>query len=104
MEELAKDIINADITLLILGLLLSLIIKDLIETYAKGLLFILNKDFNVGDKIIYNGKEATIISIGFRQSIFEIETTDMKYWEYVYNDRIKYLNLGKLKDKYEKSN
>lgn len=98
MENFTQEILKSDITVLVLGLLITLIVKDVVETLAKGLLFVLNKDFNVGDKIMYNGKIATIISIGYRQSIFEVETNGTKVWEYVYNDRIKYLNLGKVKD------
>ncbi len=98
MEELAKNILHTDIVVLILGMLLTLIVKDLIETFAKGILFKLNKDFNVGDRILYNGKEATIISIGLRQSIFEYEIDKVKIWEYIYNDRIKNQNLGKIKE------
>lgn len=98
MENFTQEILKSDITVLVLGLSITLIVKDVVETLAKGLLFVLNKDFNVGDKIMYNGKIATIISIGYRQSIFEVETNGTKVWEYVYNDRIKYLNLGKVKD------
>ena len=104
MDELTRSILNADILVLIIGMLLTLIVKDLVETLSKGLLFVLNKNFNVGDKIFYNGKQATIISIGWRQSIFEYEEDGVKIWLYLYNDRIKYQNLGKIKDKYEKSN
>ena len=100
MNELASTILKADLMVLLLGMLFTLIAKDIVFTIATGILFKLNRDFNVGDKILYNGKKATIISIGYRQSIFEIEENEdkLKVWEYIYNDRIKYQNLGKIKD------
>jgi len=98
MDELAKLIAHTEVVELVIGLFLTLILKDLVTTFANGVLFYLNKDFNSGDKIMLNGTEAVIISIGWRQSIFEVNVDGVKTWEYVYNDKIKNLRLGKIKE------
>lgn len=93
MEEAVIKLLSSDLLLLAGAMLGTLIIKDIVSNIASGLMFVLNKDFNVGDSVVLDGKEARIISIGIRQTIFEIGDC----WVYVYNDRIKYLQLGKRK-------
>lgn len=44
------------IILVLIGLVLSLIVKDLIQTFVSGLLFRINKNFNEGDVVFLDGK------------------------------------------------
>lgn len=81
---------------ILLSLAIGMAIKDLITTFVSGFLFYLNKNFNEGDKVYLNGIESTINKIGLRQTIFEVDNGRGITWNYVYNDRIKYLKLEKV--------
>ena len=93
LEELVTKLVKSDLIVISTTILGTLIVKDLLSGLANGVLFIMNKNFNVGDKVVLDGEDATIINIGFRQTIFEVNGV----WVYYYNDRIKYLKLGKRK-------
>lgn len=93
MEKLVADILGSELLLLAAAMLGTMVLKDIVTSVASGLMFVWNKDFNVGDTVILDGEDAKIISIGTRQTIFEVGDC----WLYIYNDRIKYLKLGKKK-------
>jgi small-conductance mechanosensitive channel len=86
------------IILVLIGLVLSLIVKDLIQTFVSGLLFRINKNFNEGDVVFLDGEKSIIIRIGFRQTVFQTNRENEKVWKFIYNDRIKYHNLEKIID------
>lgn len=101
MDELTKVILESDISFLILSTGLLLAFKDLLSSFVNGLLFKIDRTFNIGDNVVINGQNARIINIGFRQTIFEIEPSEENgnqlLWMYVYNERVRLLDLGIVK-------
>lgn len=75
------------------GLIITLVIKDLLSSFANGVSFYIDKNFHEGDNVILNGEEATIVKIGLMRTIFRKKANSN--WYFVHNDRIKYLNLEK---------
>lgn len=75
------------------GLVISLVIKDLLTSFAKGLSFYIDRNFHEGDEILIDDKEAVIIKIGFIRTIFRMKEDGN--WRYVHNSRISWLKLGK---------
>jgi hypothetical protein len=86
----------------LVALVFTLWFKDLATKIAKGLSFKMNKAFNAGDKVILDGENAVIISIGITHSIFATYKTEQgtgdveTLWRYVPNERIPYLKLEKV--------
>ena len=80
----------------LVSLAIGLAVKDMMTTFVSGFLFSLNKSFREGDHVKIDGKEATIIKVGYRQTVFQCTEGEMITWMYVYNDRIKHLNLEKV--------
>ena len=84
------------------ALVFTLWFKDLAAKIAKGLAFKMNKHFNPGDKVILDGENAVIVSIGMTQTVFctyktEQGSTNVEtLWRYVPNERIAYLKLEKV--------
>jgi len=101
LENIIQTITSSDLTIAMLMLLITLLLKDIIVNLTNGILFYINRDFNVGDKIIFKDKEATIINIGPRYTIIStienINDKKIEVWWYIRNDNIKKLNLGKKK-------
>lgn len=71
-------------------------IKDFATNFAKGYLFYRNPAFMPGDEVYIDGKEARIISIGVRETIFETKEETRVVWRYVPNHRIDYIKLEKI--------
>ena len=94
MNEIVQSLLSNNLLVTAGTLLGTLILKDVVSTTASGLMFARNRNFNVGDDVVIDGVDARIISIGWRQTIFEVEGT----WLYYYNDQIRYMKLGKRKD------
>lgn len=92
LKEYIQHIIWIGLSLLIWSL-----IKDFVARFAGGLSFYWDKHFNAGDHVIIDGEAAVIISIGMRETVFEIKTSEkgMK-WRYVPNDKIRSLKLEKV--------
>ena len=80
----------------IAAVIVLLILKDWAASIAKGLKFYRNPAFMPGDKVMLDSEIAIIISIGFTETIFEIERDTVKTWRYVPNTRIDYLKLEKV--------
>lgn len=80
----------------IAAVIVLLILKDVATNIARGLKFYRNPAFMPGDKVILDGEIATIISIGFTETIFAITRDDITSWRYVANTRIDYLKLEKV--------
>jgi hypothetical protein len=73
-----------------------MIFKDYASNISKGISFWLKPGFNPGDVVYLDGEEATIISIGIRETIFEIKRDQLTLWRYIPNTRIEYLKLEKI--------
>ena len=80
----------------LVALVFTLWMKDLAEKFAKGLMFKMNGAFHQGDRVILDGENSIIVSIGVKQTIFAIQKEDQMVWRYVPNERIPWLNLEKI--------
>jgi len=84
----------------ILGLvftgIMALWVKDLVGDLVASLRWKMKPGFEPGDEVFLDGEKATIISIGIRESVFEIDNGRGKVWRYIYNSRIPTHRLEKL--------
>tara|TARA_B110000285_G_scaffold15650_2_gene15422 strand:+ start:563 stop:937 length:375 start_codon:yes stop_codon:yes gene_type:complete len=81
-----------------LSILVMLWIKDAIGSFLEGMKFRNNKHFKEGDKVLLEGQQAMIITIGWRQSVFGVYGKDGYTWRFIPNKRIESLNLEKIVD------
>lgn len=84
------------ITLLV-GLVVSLMAKDLANSIAAGISFRHNPQFNEGDNVLIDDEPATIIKIGYRYTVFSVRKhSGHQTWRYVKNERVQFLKLEKV--------
>ena len=81
-----------------LSILVMLWIKDAIGSFLEGMKFRNNKHFKEGDKVLLEGQQARIITIGWRQSVFGVYGKDGYTWRFIPNKRIESLKLEKIVD------
>jgi len=74
--------------------IITFIVKDLLTTFAYGLMFYFDKDFQTGDNVYLDGELATIINVKFTKTIFRM--ADNGNWRYVHNSKVRYLKLEKV--------
>ena len=98
ISELSMDL--TDVMLPWIAVLVSVVItiwfKDFATNLAKGLQFIRNPAFMPGDVVYLDGEEATIISIGIRETVFAFDRDGQRVWRYIPNSRIDYVKLEKI--------
>ena len=101
MDELNN--LSMDLTVMIMpwiAILISLVIaiwfKEFATGLAKGLKFKMNKAFNAGDRVLLDGLDAVIVSIGTSETVFGIYSEKGYTWRYVPNERISMLKLEKV--------
>lgn len=104
MESVTIDLANVQMALgewvwFALIFIGSFILRDLATEVAAGLSFYLDPKFNETDIVYIDGEKATIIKIGFRYSVFEIEKDDVVTWRYLQNSLIKRTKLAKVIEK-----
>ena len=80
----------------LLSIIMALMIKDWATSFAKGLKFKINRDFNPGDIVLLDNEEAVIITIGITKTVFEKVNKRGLVWRYVPNERLAYLKLEKI--------
>ena len=80
------------------SLLIMLWIKDAIGAFMEGMKFRTNKHFKEGDKVLLEGQQAMIISIGWRQSVFGVYGETGYTWRFIPNKKIESLKLEKIVD------
>ena len=98
LEEQALDIymlIEPLIGIIIVGVI-ALWVKSLIEDLVAGIRWRLKPGFEPGDECFLDGERATIVSIGYRETIFEIDNGRGKVWRYIDNKRIPMVRLEKI--------
>ena len=61
-----------------------------------GLKFRMNGAFNEGDKVLLGGKDAIIVKIGLRDTVFGVYSDKGYTWRYVPNIKIPNLKLEKI--------
>ena len=83
--------------LIVAGTLVAgLVLKDFAANLAVSLSFYFDKKFNAGDVVYIDDEKATIVTIGIRNTTFQIESEKGTTWRVVPNDRIKHLKLEKI--------
>lgn len=80
----------------LLLLVITLWFKDFATGIAKGLKFKMDKAFNEGDKVIFEGQESVIVKIGLTTTVFGLYGDRGYTWRYVPNERISSLKLEKV--------
>ena len=84
----------------VLALLLSgifaLMLKELVTDLVASIRWKMKPGFEPGDVVFLDGEKATIISIGFSETVFEIDNGRGKVWRYIYNKRIPTHRLEKV--------
>jgi len=98
LEDQALDIymlIEPLIGIIIVGVI-ALWLKSLIEDLVAGIRWRLKPGFEPGDECFLDGERATIVSIGYRETIFEIDNGRGKVWRYIDNKRIPMVRLERI--------
>jgi small-conductance mechanosensitive channel len=98
-KEIAEFILQSNFLAIILAVIIGMMLRDIVNTVSKGLLFKLSKYFNNGDDIVYNGNDGVIINIGWKFTTIDVEEDCGKIRYYVDNSEIPKLRLGKRKEK-----
>jgi small-conductance mechanosensitive channel len=81
-----------------LSILIMLWIKDAIGSFLEGIKFRTNKHFKEGDKVLLEGQQAMIITIGWKQTVFGVYGKDGYTWRFIPNKKIENLKLEKIVD------
>ncbi len=70
--------------------------KEAVGDFVASIRWKMKPGFEPGDVVYLDGEKATIISIGMRETIFEIDNGRGKVWRYIYNTRIPTHRLEKV--------
>jgi len=89
------------IVLLVAGII-GLWLKDFMTSLVASLKWKMKPGFEPGDTVFLDGESAVIISIGYRETVFEIDNGRGKVWRYIENTRIPTHRLEQIITKKEK--
>lgn len=81
---------------ILVSVVITIWFKDFATNLAKGLQFIRNPAFMPGDVVYLDGEQATIVSIGIRETVFAMDRDSERVWRYIPNSRIDYVKLEKI--------
>ena len=71
-------------------------LKEAVSDFVASIRWKMKPGFEPGDVVFLDGEKATIISIGFSETVFEIDNGRGKVWRYIYNKRIPTHRLEKV--------
>ena len=83
---------------ILFSIIIALWLKDFAQNFMVGLKFRMNGAFNEGDKGLLDGKDAIVVKIGLRDTVFGVYSDKGYTWRYVPNERIAFLKLEKIVD------
>ena len=83
---------------ILISIIIALWLKDFAQNFMIGLKFRMNGAFNEGDKVLLDGKDAIVVKIGLRDTVFGVYSDKGYTWRYVPNERIAFLKLEKIVD------
>jgi len=83
----------------LLLLVITLWFKDFAVKIAKGMAFKMDKAFNEGDSVVFEGQDSVIVKIGLTTTVFGLYGERGYTWRYVPNERISSLKLEKVINK-----
>ena len=92
--QLSK-ILTPIIALGITGLLV-LWFKELVADLIASIRWKMKPGFEPGDTVYLDSEQATIISIGYRETIFQVDNGRGKVWRYIDNKRMPFHKLEKI--------
>ena len=81
---------------ILLSIIIALWLKDFAQNFMVGLKFRMNGAFNEGDKVLLDGKDAIVVKIGMRDTVFGVYSDKGYTWRYVPNVKIPNLKLEKI--------
>ena len=81
---------------ILISIIVALWLKDFAQNFMIGLKFRMNGAFNEGDKVLLGGKDAIIVKIGLRDTVFGVYSDKGYTWRYVPNVKIPNLKLEKI--------
>ena len=84
------------VLLTMLGMVVTLMAKDVATDVIIGVRIYLGGAFNPGDWVYVDGKLALIIAQDFRKTIFQIQDERGTTWRYVLNTKFADLKLEKI--------
>ena len=84
----------------VIGLVVTAVIalwfKEAVGDVVASVRWKMKPGFEPGDIVYLDGEQATIVSIGLRETIFEIDNGRGKVWRYIYNKQIPRHKLEKI--------
>jgi small-conductance mechanosensitive channel len=81
---------------ILISIIIALWLKDFAQNFLVGLKFRMNRAFNEGDKVLLDGKDAIVVKIGLRDTVFGVYSDKGYTWRYVPNVKIPNLKLEKI--------
>ena len=81
---------------LIVAGVIGLWIKELVADLVASIRWKLKPGFEPGDTVYLDGERAVIISIGYRETIFEVNNGRGRVWRHIDNTRIPYVRLERV--------
>ena len=84
---------------ILFSIIIALWLKDFAQNFMIGLKFRMNGAFNEGDKVLLDGKDAIVVKIGMRDTVFGVYSDKGYTWRYVPNVKIPNLKLEKIINK-----
>ena len=81
---------------ILLSIMIAFWLKDFAQNFLVGIKFRMNRAFNEGDKVLLDGKDAIIVKIGIRDTVFCVYSDKGYTWRYVPNIKIPNLKLEKI--------
>ena len=81
---------------ILISIMIAFWLKDFAQNFLVGLKFRMNRAFNEGDKVLLDGKDAIIVKIGIRDTVFGVYSDKGYTWRYVPNVKIPNLKLEKI--------
>lgn len=98
LEEQTLQLSNFLTPIIALGItgLVVLWFKELVGDLVASIRWKMKPGFEPGDTVYLDGEKATIISIGYRETIFQVDNGRGKVWRYIDNKRIPVHKLEKI--------
>ena len=81
---------------ILFSIMIAFWLKDFAQNFLVGLKFRMNRAFAEGDKVLLDGKDAIIVKIGIRDTVFGVYSDKGYTWRYVPNIKIPNLKLEKI--------
>lgn len=87
IEQSITTYLTPALALLISGVI-ALWFKELVGDLVASIRWKMKPGFEPGDVVYLDGERATIISIGYSETIFEVDNGRGKIWRYIRNTRV----------------